>query len=164
MSLWTWMLWSVQQRCYIHWSENLNLTPITSAVKYPENNFLSVFVFLGYRVVLMHSTNTWLHTRKNTLGELWLGCLLVSVSCSGIWWMVSKQKASLRSEQQRDYEQMMDGSVSCIASLQHTALTTHHTTQKRRGKNQGFLQETTPYTHTETTELPHVDVLKYTNS
>lgn len=42
--------------------------------------------------------------------------------------MVSKQKASLRSERQRDYEHMMDGSVSCIASLRPTALTTHHTT------------------------------------
>lgn len=50
--------------------------------------------------------------------------------------MVSKQKASLRSERQRDYEHMMDGSVSCIASLQHTELTTHHTPPPSPKKNQ----------------------------
>lgn len=38
------------------------------------------------------------------------------------WWMLSKQKVSLRRAQQRDCRLMMDGSVSCIVWLWYPAL------------------------------------------
>ena len=96
------------------------------------------------------------------------GCLLARVSCSGIWWMVSKQKQSLRSEQRRDYEQMMDGSVSCIASLQHTALTTQHIIPPKENERNFGRKHPPTHTHTHTywhhKITSHGHFFKYINS
>ncbi len=138
-------------KMYKIFSKNLQLHPEEfNCVKISWERFYVCFCFFGFQVVLMHSTNTWLHTRKNTHGftQPWLGCLLAAVSCSGTWWMVSKQKTSLRSEQQRDYEPMMDGSVSYIASLQHTAFTTQTIIPpKKWEKIKSFGRKHPPYTH-----------------
>lgn len=72
--------------------------------------------------------------------------------------MVSKQKPSLSSAQQRDYEPMMDGSVSCIASLQHTERTTQRIIPpKHEGKSRVLAENTHTLQHylTWTFEITH---------
>lgn len=164
MSLWTWMLWSVQQGCYIHWSENLNLTLITWAVKYP--NFLSVFFFFFLTTELFEctaQTHDFIPGKTHSESYGWDAFWSVCHAQEYDGWFPNKKQVWGASSRETTSRWWMDRSA---ASPRYSTQRSQHIIPPKNGgeKNQEFLQETAPYTHTETTKLPHVDVLKYTNS
>lgn len=87
-------------------------------------NIFSILVVFGCRVVWPAQTHDF--RAGKTRSERNVGMPLVSVSCSGIWWMVSKQKASLRSEQEREESRWW---MKCSAATAHTTGKTSHPTK-----------------------------------
>lgn len=142
------MLWSVQQGCYIHWSENLNLTLITWAVKYPENNFLSVFVFFWLPSCLnaqhKHMTSyREKHARRAMVGMPFGRCVMLRNMMDGFQ---TKSKFEERAAERLRADDGWIGQLRRLATA-HSAHNTSYHPKMEEKKIKSFCRKQLP-THT----------------